>query len=135
MLQISSLSGVFKSRIFSLISRIPNERTSIWKLRTKHERRKQGGKRGEGQRAKRIEGEGLTRGKVNTRGFAMDIVKARTRNSKPLLHPLFLFLAPCWLRGLHLTPPGYSIPRDLSDSLIFTSLGVVLRTGAATESC
>lgn len=65
----------------------------------------------------------------------MDIVKARARNSKPLLHPLFLFLAPCWLRGLHLTPPGYSIPRDLSDSLIFTSLGVVLRTGAATESC
>lgn len=34
--------GVFKSRTFSLISRIPNERTSIWKLDTKHERRKQG---------------------------------------------------------------------------------------------
>lgn len=85
------------------------------------------------QRAKRIEGEGLTRGKVNTRGFAMDIVKARAKlETSP---SLVSFFGPMLLRGLHLTPSGYSIPRDLSDSLIFTSLGGVLRTGAATETC
>lgn len=64
MLQISSLSVVFKSRIFSLISRIPNERTSIWKPRTKHERRKQGGWREERRGATSKTNRG---GRVNAR--------------------------------------------------------------------
>lgn len=47
------------------------------------------------QRAKRIEGEGLTRGKVNTRGFAMDIVKARAKlETSP---SLVSFLVATWV--------------------------------------
>lgn len=110
--------GVFKSRTFSLISRIPNERTSIWKLRTKHERRKQGWREEARATSKTNRGGRVNARKGEYKGIRHGYCKSpgETRN---LSIPCFFFTNPCCYVGCILHRPDilfqeiYPIPSYL----------------------